>query len=261
MKSRLASEIPTFRMPVSENRDGRIDPVYAVLLATKNLARIFYRFEVSWIGATPGDPWCGVRLVLFLNHTSLYEPLFAGWVPNRFLKALATRGVLPVAEKTLRRPLVGKFFDRVAAQVVPVSRERDHSWQHFLASIDANSMAVIAPEGRMKRSNGRDLSGNPMTVRGGVADLLLRIGDGRMLIAYSGGLHHVQAPGQRLPRLFKTLQMKVESLDIAAYNRRISAQNGDFKGNVIRDLQMRRGLYCPEHLPPGRRLPAAPLPG
>ena len=46
----------------------------------------------------------------------------------------------------------------------------------------------------MKRANGMDLEGMPMTIRGGVADLLMAIPGGRMLIAYSGGLHHVQVP-------------------------------------------------------------------
>jgi hypothetical protein len=86
-----------------------------------------------------------------------------------------------------------------------------------------------------------------MTVRGGVADLLEQIKAGRMLIAYSGGLHHVQSPGQRIPRLFKTLRMRVESLDISAYSHMIASKSyGRFKQAVIEDLQVRRDIYCPE---------------
>ena len=107
-------------------------------------------------------------------------------------------------------------------------------------------MVVIAPEGRMKRRDGLDADGSPMTVRGGVADLLEHLKGGRMLIAYSGGLHHVQAPGQRLPRLFKTLRMRVQSLDISTYSRMIAISAGEpFKQAVIADLQIRRDQYCP----------------
>jgi len=35
-----------------------------------------------------------------------------------------------------------------------------------------------------------------------------------MLIAYSGGLHHVQVPG-KLPRAFKTVRLRLEIVDIA----------------------------------------------
>jgi 1-acyl-sn-glycerol-3-phosphate acyltransferase len=220
---------------------------FLLLLTTKYLSKLFYRFEVEWIGRLPKDPWKNIRLVLLLNHTSLFEPLFAGWVPNRFLKLVARNGLVPVADKTMLRPFVGRFFKLVANNVVPISRKRDHSWKRFVKTIQDGSMVVIAPEGRMKRDTGLDLTGRPMTVRGGVADLLEQIKAGRMLIAYSGGLHHVQSPGQRIPRLFKTLRMRVESLDISAYSHMIASKSyGRFKQAVIEDLQVRRDIYCPE---------------
>jgi 1-acyl-sn-glycerol-3-phosphate acyltransferase len=219
---------------------------YPLLLAVKYAARTFYRFDVGWVGSVPENPWDSLRMVLILNHTSLYEPLFAGWVPNHFLKQLARDGVIPVADKTFCRPVVGRFFKLVAQKVVPVTRERDTTWERFVARVRANSLVILAPEGRMKRPGGLDLQGKPMTVRGGVADLLQKIPGGRMLIAYSGGLHHVQIPGQRLPKLFKTLKMRVESLDIAQYTRMIMENYGieNFKIAVIRDLEKRRSRYC-----------------
>ena len=57
--------------------------IYPLLLGVKVASCAFYRFDVSWIGRRPPDPWSNLRLVLFLNHTSLFEPLFAGWVPCR----------------------------------------------------------------------------------------------------------------------------------------------------------------------------------
>ena len=86
-----------------------------------------------------------------------------------------------------------------------------------------------------------------MTVRGGIADILESIGEGRMLIGYSGGLHHVQAPGERWPRLFKTIRIRLELLDIGTYRRELMEQAGreGFKRAVVEDLERRRDLYCP----------------
>jgi hypothetical protein len=158
---------------------------------------------------------------------------------------------VPAADKTIRRPLVGILFRLVARHVVPISRERDHTWVAVLQRIDPDSMVVMAPEGRMKRRDGLDSSGQPMTVRGGIADVLEALGGGRMLLAYSGGLHHIQVPGERLPRLWKRLPMRLEVVDIAAYRRGLQAEGArDFKLAVKRDLEGRRDLYCTSDTPP-----------
>ena len=221
--------------------------VYMLLLGIKLFSSTFYRFKINWIGNTPSDPWANLRLVLVLNHTSLYEPLYAGFLPNRFLKNIATSGLVPVADKTLNRPFVGRFYSVVASNVVSVTRLRDNSWDNFIDRIQPSSLVLLAPEGRMKRANGMDLEGMPMTIRGGVADLLLEIQRGRMLIAYSGGLHHVQVPNQLIPKLFKTLRMNIENLDITQYRNTILRRVGqvDFKKGVIQDLEIRRRTNCP----------------
>jgi len=221
--------------------------IFSLLVYLKYLSRIFYRHDFKFIGETPRDPWADLRLVIFLNHTSLFEPVFLGIVPKRFIWRLAAHGVIPAADKTTERPLVGLLFRFVAHHVIPITRQRDHTWFAVLNRIDPNSMVVIAPEGRMKRATGFDLHGNPMTVRGGVADILQAIESGRMLIAYSGGLHHVQVPGH-IPNVFATVRMRVENLDIAAYIAEQMASGGpeQFKRNVIRDLERRRDTYCPE---------------
>ena len=116
-----------------------------------------------------------------------------------------------------------------------------------LQRIDPKSMIVIAPEGRMKRANGLDLHGKPMTVRGGIADILHAVKDGRMLLAYSGGLHHVQVPGH-IPNVFKTVRMRIENLEIADYIADRLREGGpeSFKKNVMKDLDRRRDEYAPE---------------
>jgi hypothetical protein len=221
---------------------------YPLLLAVKGFARLFYRLDVDWVEEPAGEPWGDLRVVAILNHTSLYEPLLAGGVPNGLLREIARRGVVPVAEKTLKRPLVGRFFALVAPDVVPVTRQRDASWQELVDRIGPRSLVAIAPEGRMKRVTGLDADGNPMTVRGGIADVLRGIPDGLMLLAYSGGLHHVQAPGQLLPRLFKRITMRLELVDIAAYREQQLERAGrhGFKHAVIRDLEERRDRHCAE---------------
>ena len=191
--------------------------VFLLLLTVKVVARTFYRIDRQWIGDAPPDAWRHIRLAAILNHTSLYEALFAGSCPNHFLWRLARHGVVPIARKTADRALVGRFYGLVAARVISITRERDETWSEVLRQIDPDAMVIILPEGRMKRATGLDSEGKPMTVRGGVADLLETMGEGRMLLAYSGGLHHVQIPGDRFPRLFKTIRLRLEVVDIAAY--------------------------------------------
>lgn len=222
---------------------------YALLLSVKLLSRIFYRHESGWVGATPADPWgADIRICAILHHTSLYEPVFAAVAPNRFLKRIARQGVVPIADKTLARPLVGRFFRFVASDVVPVTRQRDDTWREVVRHAGPGKMVLLLPEGRMKRSTGLDAEGKPMTVRGGIADLIESVGAGWMLLAYSGGLHHVQAPGEKLPRLFRTVRMNLELVDIPAYRAEMQARRSaeeSFRRVVVRDLERRRDLFSP----------------
>jgi hypothetical protein len=220
--------------------------VYLFVYCLKILSRIFFRVDMRWIGDVPPDPWHRPRVVALLNHTSLWEPIFVGGVPSSFIWRLARHGVLPAAEKTINRPIVGIMFRFVAHQVIAISRLRDHTWYTVLQKIDPDSMVLILPEGRMKRANGLDSAGNPMTVRGGIFDVLDAIDEGRMIVAYSGGLHHVQIPGQTIPKLFRKVNINLELLDIKSY---LDAHRSDdyeqFKRNIRMDLERRRDENCP----------------
>ncbi|HPA96761.1 MAG: 1-acyl-sn-glycerol-3-phosphate acyltransferase [Thermoanaerobaculia bacterium] len=225
---------------------------WCLLATVKTISHLFFRAEVGWIGPHPEPPFRDLqrlRVVAILNHTSLYEPIFTITVPYRFLWRIARHGVVAIAEKTLKRPVVGRFFSLIAAHVASVTRERDHTWRAVLSRIGPDSMVLILPEGRMMRANGLDANGEPMTVRGGIADILEAVGDGEMLVAYSGGLHHVQAPGELLARPFRRIRMNFERLDIATYNearQREAAEIGDsFKRRVKEDLEARRDRNCP----------------
>ena len=220
---------------------------FCLLVTVKAASRLAYRYDIAWIGRPAPELWSHLRLVAILNHTSLYEWLWIGFVPLRFLWRIARHGVIPAAEKTLRRPMIGLFFKLIARHVVSVTRQRDHTWRAVLDRIGEDSMVLLAPEGRMKRADGLDAHGQPMTVRGGIADILEAIGHGSMLIAYSGGLHHVQIPGQLVPRLFQTLRMRLEVLDIADYRAALGGDDPeDFKRTVKLDLERRRDLHCAE---------------
>jgi hypothetical protein len=234
--------------------------VFSLLYTLKILSRIFYRHDWDFVGEMKSNPWKNLRLVVFLNHTSLFEPVFVGVPPGSFLWRLAAHGVVPAADKTTDRPLVGMIFRFIAHQVIPITRQRDDTWAQVMSTIEPNSMVVIAPEGRMKRANGLDLHGNPMTVRGGVADILQALQHGRMLIAYSGGLHHVQVPGH-IPNVFEKVRLRGEVLEIADYIADRMKEGGpeQFKRNVIKDMERRRDLYCADELP-AAGAPAPPPP-
>ncbi len=218
---------------------------FSVLLFLKGLSALFYRYKIGW----PANPiqWNNIKLIVFLNHTSLFEPIFLGFLPISFLWRLSHHMAAPGADKTLNRPLVGSLYKLMSPGITSITRKRDDTWEQFIDSIAHDSIIVIAPEGRMKRKNGLDLEGNKMTVRGGVADLLAGLDKGQMILAYSGGLHHVQVPGEGLPKLFKTLKLDIEAFEIADYKQMFSVpiKTSAWKKQVLDDLQHRLETKVP----------------
>ena len=230
-----------------------------LLAMVKLLASLFYRFEVGWIGRmlAPAE-WSRIRLVVILNHTSLFEPVYGAVLPWRFLWDLARRATFPAADITFNRPLAGKFFRFLAPNVVSITRNRDGTWAEFLNTCNPESVVMIAPEGRMKRPDGLDKHGQPMTVRGGIADILCGMEwDGLVCFAYSGGLHHIHTPGQGFPRLFKLAKINFEAMDLQQYRRLVDVPPPDaripsdqnyraYRKRVITDLESRRDRFCPK---------------
>ena len=220
---------------------------FITLLAIKVFANIFYRFKIQW--PTNGTIiWSDVRLLVFMNHTSLFEIIFLGIAPVSFLRMLSRHMVAPGADKTLNRPIVGRLFKMFSPGMTSITRKRDNTWDEFLDSITEDSITVIAPEGRMKRKNGLDLDGKKMTVRPGVIDILQNLNNGQMLIIYSGGLHHIQVPGEGFPRLFKTVKANSEVFEIPAYKAGFAQPVGSaaWKKLVLDDLQYRLETKPPE---------------
>jgi hypothetical protein len=219
---------------------------YAALVAAKYTSRSFWTTRTEWVGSVPDDPWQDVRLIAILHHTSLAEPLYLPAVPNRVLRRLARHGVAPIADETMARPVAGRIFRLLVAHPVAVTRKRDHSWAEVLDGIhDPEAMVALCPEGRMMRTTGRDKNGAPMTVKRGIADVLPALGHGRMVLAYSGGLHHVFPPGAVAPRPFRRIRVRIESVDIAEYIAARAREPLPFVDAVVHDLTRRRDLHTP----------------
>jgi len=219
----------------------------AMLIAVNIAARVFFKLKNEWITPEPDNYAKGTRIIAIVNHTSLYEPLIAGYAPYNLLWKFARHGVLPVAEKTMKRS-IGLFFRLLVRHPIVVTRQRDKTWYNVLTRVDSKAITIILPEGRMKRADGLDSEGREMTVRGGIADILDVLPDGRMLMVYSGGLHHIQVPGELLPTPFKTVRVRMEMIDIPTYKEDLKRDYPDlkFRGAVIADLTRRRDEYCPK---------------
>lgn len=219
---------------------------FLILASVKTMSWIFYRGRYKWLEPVPRHKWKDIRLMVFLNHTSLYEPLFSQIIPYSYLWHLAGHFNIPGADVTLDRPLVGTFWKLMVPKIASVSRKKDATWENYLDSIQKDSVVMIAPEGRMKRPNGLDRFGKPMTVRGGVADIIESIDEGHMVLCLSGGLHHVQAPGQHLPKLFRTIEMNFSYIDIREYKAQFPHNPRERKIKIVQDLQRRLENDCPK---------------
>jgi hypothetical protein len=215
-----------------------------VLGAVKVLSAACFRFTVEWVGRRPAEPFKAARLGVLLNHTSLFEPVFLAVFPWHWLRAVAARGLMPGADATLERPLAGRFFKLLVPRAVGVTRSRDRTWAEFLSHVTEEDVVLISPEGRMMRRGGLDKHGKSMTLRGGIVDVLERKGEGTMLLVYSGGLHHVQAPGEGFPRLFQRVRVRLEEVPLARYKRAMGHGTPEFRANVLADLSRRRDLHC-----------------
>jgi len=213
---------------------------FTVMSSLKIITYPFYRFENNWLSEEKEEGLADVRLVVLLNHTSLYETLFVRLAPFRFLWKIARNMLVPVADITTKRPIVGRFIDMLVPGVVPISRKRDDSWQTFLDRISSDSIVAILPEGRMRRHDGKDKFGKPMSVRAGIADIIEKIEHGKILFVYSGGLHHIQVPGQTFPRLFKKIKTNMELVSVKEYKEALfHSELKARKRAYVRDIQSR----------------------
>ncbi|MFC6440397.1 1-acyl-sn-glycerol-3-phosphate acyltransferase [Bowmanella sp. JS7-9] len=217
---------------------------FLLMAKVKVLSHLLYRGRLQWLSAEKEAALKEVKLVVFLNHTSLFEPLFIRFAPWHFVWDVAHKVIVPGADITMQRPMAGKILKALLPGVIPITRKKDESWEAFLQSVSQDVITAILPEGRMKRRNGLDKFGKPMSVRGGVAEILERLNGGKMLFVYSGGLHHIQSPGDWFPKVFKTINANLEVLDINHYKSLVNARDeNSFKARVMADMD-RRLLDC-----------------
>lgn len=221
-----------------------IDHIRYLFLAGLKLAGYgIYPSRLNWLGDKPNQ-WDDISLILILNHTSLFEFVYGVTLPFNFLRSLSKRLVIPVADKTMNKPVSGFVFKHLAPHTISLTRKRDDSWQKFLDQLQDQHICIFMPEGQMKRKDGLDKNGKPMQVKKGVYDLLQKFQGKKMAVVYSHGLHHVMAPGDKLPKIFKKISADIEQLDIDSY----LSQFKDLENPalaVAEDLQAKRDKYCP----------------
>lgn len=214
---------------------------FTLLCIAKLLCVLFYRYRLHWLSKEGFEHFNDVRLIVFLNHTSLYELLFIGFAPIKVLWRLSGELIAPGADITLNdRPIVGRIYHSLLPGMIPISRKKDETWEYFLEKASGDRLVAILPEGRMKRRDGFDKHGNPMTVRGGVADILSVKEIGKILFIYSAGLHHIHTPGEALPTIFKSIRANAEMIEISEYKNTLNFDSAEtFRRAVIQDMQYR----------------------
>jgi hypothetical protein len=215
---------------------------YLFLCLLKIVGRLIYPSKIKWITKRPDD-LNEISLILILNHTSLLEFIYCIILPFSYLWQLSKRSVFPIAEKTLKKPFYGFMLSHIAPKTISLTRKRDESWLNFLNQIKKDDICVFLPEGQMKRKTGFDKYGKKMVVKKGVYDILLKYRNKSMAIVYSGGLHHILAPEDHYPRIFKKIFVKVECLKVNDYLK-IFEQEELVIEKITQDLQRRRDLHC-----------------
>lgn len=213
-----------------------------ILFILKLMSLIFYKFKKKWL--SKDKSWDDVKLVVFLNHTSLFEFVYAGIIPFSYLKEMAQHLIFPVADITYKRKVFGSFLKLLGVSVQSITRKKDKSWFNFLSQIKNDSILIFLPEGRMKRKTGLDKTGNKMTVRGGIIDVMKLFKNKKMMFVYSGGLHHVLAPGESFPRILKKVSISLETMKVNDYLEKFMIDGVLNKSELFKDLERRRDKYC-----------------
>jgi len=118
--------------------------VFSMLTALKYVSRIFFRYDISWVGDVPPDPWGRLRLVAF----STIPPLRAGLPrrrPQQFRLALAAHGVVRGGEDN--RTAACRDHFQVRAIMSSPSHASATTRVSGVEPRRPKSMVVIAPEG------------------------------------------------------------------------------------------------------------------
>jgi len=190
---------------------------FFILLVIWVGTRIFYRFDFRWIEPVPEQTWGPYKVLTILNHTSLFEWLYAGGVPLRFLWRISGHAMVPIADKTVNRPIVGRFFRLLAPHMLPITRQADHTWKAVLDRVNEVVMVIILPEGRMMRADGLDREGNPMTVKPdapleGCMAMMAERGYRHLPVLDAGKVVGVISMGELVKNIMGDLELNVNDL-------------------------------------------------
>lgn len=218
---------------------------YATIISIWTTSKVFWRTKSTCLNPSD-DFWDDISVFALLHHTSLLEPIFFAGFPLKFLLSEIKRVEIPGADITLERPLFGFFYRAIFPRIKAITRKRDASWTDFKSGIRHDTLVVIAPEGRMMRTDGLDKNGKPMTVRAGIADIILSRDNGSLLLAYSKGLHHVFAPGDIFPKLFRKIEISFEKIDIKQLKEELECDKEGFHKRLVQYLEDKRQRYCYE---------------
>ena len=208
----------------------------------KIIGKIIYPSKLYWLDKKDSK-WSDISLVLVLNHTSLFEFVYSVTLPFTFLWRISTSLVMPVADKTMKKPIAGFIFKHLSPYTITLTRKRDESWQYFLDHIEKDRVCIFMPEGQMKRKNGLDKNGRPMKVKTGVYDLLSKYKDKKVAIVYSHGLHHIFAPEDKFPKLFKRISAHIEVKDVSSFLSSFENKK-DPRLSLVSYLEKRRDQFC-----------------
>jgi 1-acyl-sn-glycerol-3-phosphate acyltransferase len=220
---------------------------FIILSTVKIISRFLYRHETKFLDNSSFKNFENVKIIAVLNHTSLFEPLFLASVPFPLIWEFSKHAVGCGADITLNRPIIGFFWRFLLPDMVSITRKRDATWDHFIQKIQApKSIIFIAPEGRMMREPGLDKHGKPMSVRGGIVDVIENVHFGELVLLYSGGLHHVHKPGDLFPRPFKTIKLNIERVQIPLYKATYATLDSKArKKAIVQDLESRLKQHRP----------------
>ncbi|WP_163934191.1 1-acyl-sn-glycerol-3-phosphate acyltransferase [Paraferrimonas sp. SM1919] len=206
----------------------------------KYIQKLFFPIEVKHPGKEINFD-NNTHLAVFLNHSSFIEVILAGILPNRALKQLAQKLIIPIAAETATRP-IGKLIRLIGPKILPISRRRDHSWHGFMNAIEEQDIMIFFPEGRMARRGGVDKHGKPMTMRRGIYDVLQAFKGKNMLLYYSGGFRHILPRGKYWPKFFKKSYGKVEIINVDEYLAKFESYK-DSAQAICEDLLTRKQNY------------------
>lgn len=178
------------------------------------LVKILYRCSWTWIGKNSDRGFQDMKALFLMNHTSYADHMIFVLVPINVIYKMFWNARIAVAQHQVKN--FKGLLQYLENNIVPLSRQRDDSWNNYLSNANAKSIFVMYPEGTRMSPEGLDKNGKKVRVKGGVADILELLPDGDIVILYLDGFYEILGAGMKFPKLFKKVRVTAEVVDIAA---------------------------------------------